>query len=202
LLQVFAKAKTAKKEGEQKKGFMSFLTEKVTSVQAAIGKPEEIDNWFEEQKTYLNTLETQLHQLLNRASVISSHSRAISTSWASLGQASNALQSCELDQDKVLATFYGKLTEVSNQVSALEKELAENETEYFEDSMKDYIRIIGATKDVLSNRSTDLWHYQQATKSREGQADKLEKGRGTSKEASLADQLREVGDIPFSDVRY
>lgn len=202
---------------QQKKGgfsgFMSFISDKVNTVQAAIGKAEEVDPFFEQQKLYLQGLENALHQLLNRSGTVTkkgrgTHSPAtpspsgadltkflsyaeLNAAWTDFAASSAALAQVEADHDKVLHTVYSKLTEVANQISALEKELAENEVEYFEDSLRDYIRIISAAKDVLGNRSHDLLLYQQATKNREARADKLEKSRGTSKESQFADELRD-----------
>jgi len=58
--------------------------------------------------------------------------------------------------------------------------------------LKDYIRIIGAAKDLLSNRSHDLWLYQSATKSREAKQEKVEKVRGTPKEGPAVEEVRDV----------
>lgn len=181
---------------QQKKGgfsgFMSFISDKVNTVQAAIGKAEEVDPFFEQQKLYLQGLENALHQLLNRSGTVTKKGRELNAAWTDFAASSAALAQVEADHDKVLHTVYSKLTEVANQISALEKELAENEVEYFEDSLRDYIRIITAAKDVLGNRSHDLLLYQQATKNREARADKLEKSRGTSKESQFADELRDA----------
>lgn len=182
-------AKDEKKGGFS--GFMSFISDKVTTVQAAIGKSEEVDPWFEQQKIYLQSLENALHQLLNRSGIVTKKGRELNTAWTDFASSSAGLAQVEADHDKILNTFYNKLTEVANQISALEKELAENEVEYFEDSMRDYIRIISSAKDVLANRSHDLFLYQSATKTREARADKLEKSRGTPKESQFADELRD-----------
>jgi sorting nexin-1/2 len=182
-------AKDEKKGGFS--GFMSFISDKVTTVQAAIGKAEEVDPWFEQQKVYMQSLENSLHQLLNRSGIVTKKGRELNQAWTDFAASSAALAQVEADHDKILNIFYSKLTEVANQISALEKELAENEVEYFEDSMRDYIRIISSAKDVLSNRTHDLFLYQSATKNREARADKLEKSRGTPKESQFADELRD-----------
>ena len=44
-------------------------------MQAAVGKAEEVDAWFDNQKTYLNNLDSNLQTLLAKASRITAAER-------------------------------------------------------------------------------------------------------------------------------
>jgi len=68
-------AKPRAAQNKPAKGFFAFVTEKVTAVQAAVGKAEEVDAWFDNQRTYLTTLDTQLQGLLAKASRVTNAER-------------------------------------------------------------------------------------------------------------------------------
>jgi sorting nexin-1/2 len=161
--------------GEGKKSFFSGLMDKVTSVQQSLGTANEVDEWFDQQRRYWQTIENNIGLLLSRASAISKRHRELGQSWVELANITTTLASNESPTDELLSSYYQKLAEITNQLSSLETELSENQSSYFEDSLKDWIRVINAAHEVLDNRLADLLAYQNATKTREAKQEKLNK---------------------------
>lgn len=157
------------------KGFLSGILDKVSSVQQSLGTANEVDEWFDQQRRYWQTIENNITLLLSRAMAISKRHRELGQSWMELSAISSTLASNESPTDALLSKYYQKLSEVTGQLCSLETELSENQTSYFEDSIKDWIRVINAAHEVLDNRLSDLLAYQNATRSRESKQEKLNK---------------------------
>jgi len=101
---------------------------------------------------------------------------------------------CELGQDDVLANFWSKLSEILNQMALLTDELVQGETDSFEDQIKDYVRLVGACKDLVENRNFALLEFQ----TRQGEAtlasEKLQKAQGTPKASMLAAEAMDANE--------
>lgn len=158
-----------------KKSFFSGILDKVSSVQQSLGTANEVDEWFEQQRRYWQTIENNIGLLLSRSASISKRHRELSQAWMELSSISTTLSGNETPTDELLSGYHAKLAEVTSQLSALESEMSENQTNYFEDSLKDWIRVINSAHEVLDNRTNDLLAYQNATKSRESKQEKLNK---------------------------
>jgi hypothetical protein len=177
---VLAQAKTAKTasatQTEAKpKSFFSGLMDKVTSVQNSLGTANEVDEWFDQQRRYWQTIENNIGLLLSRSTAISKRHRELGQNWMEMSQIASTLAGNESPTDELLSTYYQKLAEIVTQLSGLEQELADNQSNFFEDSIKDWIRVINSAHEVMDNRQQDLLLYQNATKSRESKQEKLNK---------------------------
>lgn len=157
------------------KGFFSGILDKVSSVQQSLGTANEVDEWFDQQRRYWQTIENNIGLLLSRSGSISKRHRELGQSWMEFSAIATTLSSNESPSDELLSTYHTKLAEVTSQLSSLETEMSENQTNYFEDSLKDWIRVINSAHEVLDNRQNDLLAYQNATKSRESKQEKLNK---------------------------
>lgn len=160
---------------EKSKSFFSSISEKFTSVQASIGKTEEVDEWFDQQKGYLLTLETQFQVLFNKSHVISNKGKDIARSWSDIGQTSSVLTSAESIHDKVLSKWFAKFSEITNQLSSYEREMADKQVDYFEDVLKDYLRLMESIKETFNNRNIELYQYQSSSRARSAKEEKLHK---------------------------
>ena len=157
------------------KGFFSGLMDKVTSVQQSLGTANEVDEWFDQQRRYWQTIENNIGLLLSRSAAISKRHKELGQSWMELSAISSTLASNESPTDALLSAYEQKLSEITSQLSSLESELSDNQTNYFEDSLKDWIRVINSAHEVLDNRLADLLAYQNATKTRDAKQEKLNK---------------------------
>lgn len=169
------------KEVKTSKGFFSSVAQKFTSVQVSIGKPDEVDEWFDQQKGYLQTLEDQYQVLLNKSVAITKKGKDVSYAWSDIGQTSSVLTTVEAIHDKELSKWFDKFSEIANQLSGSERELADNQIDNFEDILSDYLRLMTSIKETLNNRNIALYHYQSAVKTRESKHEKMHKNPDDAK---------------------
>jgi len=181
--------KTEEPKPQKKKGFFSSITEKVTTI---AGVAVEIDQWFSDMKEYLKGLETQLQLFHTKASVATKKRKEFVQIWKELAEAANDYANVETEKDKVLHNLFDKLGEISNQISALQKETVEQEVTDFEFSIKDYIRITGAVKEMLLNRDLALLKFQNAEKNLEQKKQKHEKNTSASKASGIQAEVSEA----------
>lgn len=99
---------------------------------------------------------------------------------------------CEVGHDEGLAEFWGKLSEILNQMATLTDELAHGETDLFEDQVKDYIRLVGACKDLMENRNVALLELQTCKADLALKSDRRTKNQGSSKTSTLAADLQDA----------
>eukprot|EP01121_Diplochlamys_sp_Union-15-3_P014888 TRINITY_DN4814_c0_g1_i12.p1 TRINITY_DN4814_c0_g1~~TRINITY_DN4814_c0_g1_i12.p1 ORF type:complete len:358 (+),score=74.21 TRINITY_DN4814_c0_g1_i12:37-1110(+) len=147
------KSEMDQKAVPKKKGFFSSLTDKVTTMTSAA--PVEIDEWFTDTKEYLKGLETQLHTLHTKTTIMTKKRRDFAQIWEDLSLAAVEYSKSEADKDSNLNKLFSKFTEVTHQLSNLNMETVDNEIIHFEFSIKDYTRITTAVK-VSSNLNSPL----------------------------------------------
>jgi len=163
-----------KEEPKQKKSFISFVTQSVSTV-TNIGTSKEIDPWFDSNRSYFNALDQNIQNILNRSSQLSKKHKEMSQLWTDLALGASLTSTTEVESDKLLSSYWDRLAVTSNQISQLARELGDTQISSFEDNLKDYVRLIEAVKDMLNNRSHLLYVYQSMTKSLEQKKEKTTK---------------------------
>lgn len=177
---VLANAKNAKpqqpaQDPAKPKSFFSGLLDKVASVQSSLGTANEVDDWFDQQRRYWQTIENNLGLLHARANAVSKRHRELGQNWMELSQICSTLASNESPSDALMSRYHQKLSEITTQLTTVEQDLADNQTSFFEDALRDWIRVINSAHEVMDNRSQDLLLYQSATRMRESKQEKLNK---------------------------
>lgn len=173
--------KEVPKPVEEKKqtGFFSSLVG--NSFSGGFTSQNEPDQWFDAKKNYIIALENQLNALAKSANMLVKKQKELSQVYVDFGLSSSLLASTESDHSAWVSNSFGKLAEMSAQVSNLHESLVDNETVYFEDSIRDYVRIIGAAKEMLAVRNEKLVAYQNISKQLEDKKQKLAKTHGNTK---------------------
>lgn len=199
---VFVQVKSGKDINVPTKGFFSSLLDKVTNVQASVGVPNEVDLWFDNQNEYWKTIQNNLALLLNRSSAISKEYRQIYQIWNEFSLICNSSSSIENSADPLLSKYFKKLSEITTRVSDLNLSVSNDQTDYFDDTLRDWIRVIDAIFEILSNRKQDLWLYQSAIKTKESKQEsynkkpseklKTELNDAELKESSSKDQFENI----------
>eukprot|EP01121_Diplochlamys_sp_Union-15-3_P014892 TRINITY_DN4814_c0_g1_i19.p1 TRINITY_DN4814_c0_g1~~TRINITY_DN4814_c0_g1_i19.p1 ORF type:complete len:470 (+),score=97.46 TRINITY_DN4814_c0_g1_i19:37-1446(+) len=184
------KSEAEQKAVPKKKGFFSSLTDKVTTMTSAA--PVEIDEWFTDTKEYLKGLETQLHTLHTKTTIMTKKRRDFAQIWEDLSLAAVEYSKSEADKDSNLNKLFSKFTEVTHQLSNLNMETVDNEIIHFEFSIKDYTRITTAVKDLLTNRDSTLLKCQIAEKNYEQKKQKSDKNTSTSKANAFQTEVTEA----------
>jgi len=88
---------------------------------------------------------------------------------------SSALAHAELESSKPLSVSLNRLADAHSQMNALTREYAAGTKITFEDTLRDYIRLIGSVKVMLSHRLEKLAAYQEALSNCKAKKDRLEK---------------------------
>jgi len=116
------------------------------------------------------------------------------SSLSDFAHAASLACGCEIGQDDALSDFWGKLSEILNQVASLTDELVHGETEMFEDQVKDYVRLVGACKDLMENRSAVLLELQTCQADATLKSERLQKAQGTPRAPTLDTFLQNAND--------
>jgi hypothetical protein len=88
------------------------------------------------------------------------------------GTVCSLLSSSEADHDQYVSNNFQKLSEISQQISTLDDKRINNEILFFEDSIRDYLRILSSVKEMLDARNEKLSIYQNYSKQYESKEEK------------------------------
>jgi len=140
----------------------------------------EPDQWFDAKRNYINALDSHLNSIVKSINQISKKQKELSLAMTDFSLASSLLASSEADQDQWISNSFNRLSEITTQITVLDEKLVDDQTTSFEDNIRDYIRILGAVKEMLNVRTEKLTLYQNVTKQLETKKEKFEKVKATS----------------------
>jgi len=146
---------------------------------------KEVDPYFDQQRAYISNLDQHLQVLASRSGSNTRKKQEMVSSLSDFAHAASLACGCEIGQDDALSDFWGKLSEILNQIASLTDELVHGETELFEDQVKDYVRLVGACKDLMENRSATLLEFQTCQADAALKSERFQKAQGTSKASAL-----------------
>jgi len=159
---------------QQNPGLLSFLGTSISSQLSQNFTPQkEPDQWFDSYKNYVGSLETQLLSLERATNQLIRKQKELTQAFTEFGTVTSLLASTEADHDQKLSVGFQDLSELSNQVSILNEKLTDSESIYFEDVIRDYLRILSSVKEMLAARGEKLGVYQNQSKQLELKKDKL-----------------------------
>jgi len=133
---------------------------------------EEVDKWYEVRGAYLVQLENQLNAVARNSNALARKHKELTDLYVELSASCALVGDCEATADKQLAEGFNRLSGAFSASASLYKDLGDEETVHFEESVRDYVRYIGAVKDLLKRRSDLLGQYQSLVRQL---ADKREK---------------------------
>jgi len=100
--------------------------------------------------------------------------KELTQAFAEFGTVTSLLASTEAySHDEKLSVSFQDLSELSNQISQLNEKLTDSESIYFEDVVRDYLRILSSVKEMLAARSEKLAVYQNQSKQLDLKKDKV-----------------------------
>lgn len=129
---------------------------------------EETDEWFNEQKIYLDSLENALKGMVKSVSALSSQRKQMVQSTHDLAQVLTTLSGSSLSRS--LSTCFAGLAEVKRRALELEDAQAEADVRQLGTTMYEYERVVGSVRKAFKVR-IEVW----AKSAR--QADELRKTR-------------------------
>jgi len=178
---------------EKKSSFASFFGNSISSItsitQASISGVKEVDPWFEAKKNYLAQLEQQLTGLLKATSNLIKKRRETAQAFSDFGAALTLVSHVEADHDSMSSGLYSRLQQISDQRNDLYHEVATKEETFFEDAIKDYLRMLVAIKDMFADRHDLLMDLATSQRVLESKKEKLAKAK-----AKTAPLQQEVDD--------
>jgi len=158
----------------------SFLGSSIESISNLNTIQNEPDQWFDAKRNYINALDSHLNSIVKSINQISKKQKELSLAMTDFSLASSLLASSEADQDQWISNSFNRLSEITTQITVLDEKLVDDQTTSFEDNIRDYIRILGAVKEMLNVRTEKLTLYQNVTKQLETKKEKFEKVKATS----------------------
>lgn len=164
-------------KSQSSKGFISSI---FNIVSLPLANPTEIDEWFDQQVLYWQSVDNNFCILLSRSINLSKVHMKISQTWNEFLKICSNIASNEKDIDPVSSRTFRKYSEIATQLSSLESQLSENQIEFLDDNLKDWIRVIKSIREVFENRKQDLLDYQNATKAKQEKMEKLNKNPSSS----------------------
>uniref|UniRef100_A0A6B2L6P8 PX domain-containing protein n=1 Tax=Arcella intermedia TaxID=1963864 RepID=A0A6B2L6P8_9EUKA len=180
--------KAEEKKKEEKKGFFSAISAITAVVAGPSVEFKEVDPWYDSQKSYLNSLDIHLKILISKVNSNIKKREDIIVSLDEFSKAASLACGSEVGQDDALADFWGKFSDILLQMGNLSRELANGETDIFESQLRDYVRLVGASKELLDNRNASLLKLQTCQADASSKSEKVHKA--TKSKAALEAELQ------------
>jgi sorting nexin-1/2 len=175
---------------------VSFLGQGLSAVSSltssVVGGLKEIDQWFDAKKGYINALETHLIGLSRSTNQLIKRRRDLALGMADISSAASLVGSQEADNDSLISDSFIRIAQVAENIHILDESLCKHEGMYFEDALRDYIRTLGAVKDMLADRDVVLLEYQNATRNLETKRDRKTKVKNIERE--VEDAMKRVDE--------
>lgn len=185
-------------------GFGSFVSFLGHGIAAAAnltttgGTAREIDHWFDAKKNYVHALENQLIQLTRATNKLLQRRKELAAANSDFASAISIVGSTEAETDSYLSTSFIRIGQITDHIKDLCEQLFRNETTHFEEALKDYLRVLGAVKEMLADRDEVLLEYQNASRSLDTKKEKMEKDKArsssTKSQKELDDAQKKVED--------
>ncbi|KAI9480888.1 MAG: Vps5 C terminal like-domain-containing protein [Benjaminiella poitrasii] len=120
----------------------------------------EVDEWFESKKNQLDALEVQLKGLLKSVEGVIKQRRELGTATSDFGESMFPLASAELNRN--LSVHLMVLGEIQKKMKDLHEQQAQYDIITLENTIDEYIRIIGSIRIAFNARIKAYQTYQQA----------------------------------------
>nr|CAG8488611.1 5774_t:CDS:10 [Entrophospora candida] len=147
------------RRNEEPKGVLKSLGEAVSNV-TAFNKFTEMDDWFEGRKNQLDILESQLKTLLKSVELVVRQQKDLGGSAIEFGDSLFALSDVEVN--KPLANNLSTLGKLQQKIRELHIKQARQDVLTLENTIEEYIRIIGSIKVALNSRTKVYQNWQSA----------------------------------------
>ena len=167
--EAFAAAKEAANRSRKSKGFWQWASETQQSLThklgagagagAALREPTEEDAKFVEASKYIQGFEPQIQNVHKHTQGLIKRSREMANGLFEFGLAFTLLGQSEADS---LGNALTQLGHTADKLSVLAAEEAEKEALYFEEPVRDYVRMAAAVKQALDTRTSHQLAYEAA----------------------------------------
>lgn len=189
---------TIKKDQQQptngNSGILSFFGNSIENISSGFSDKPDPDQWFDAKKNYVTGLENQLTALEKVVNNLLKKRREYGQAIKELGLCTSLVASAEADHDSETSGAFDRLSDMTSVLASLETQRADEEALYFEEPIKDYIRMLGAVKEMLQVRTDKLTHFQTLSKQLEQKKEKQEKKANPKAEKEIEELQKKVSD--------
>ncbi|KAI9255970.1 Vps5 C terminal like-domain-containing protein [Sporodiniella umbellata] len=194
----------------EKMSFMRSFGETLSNAATSpFSKFVEVDDWFASKRSQLDALEAQLKGLLKSVEGVVKQRKEVGSATAEFGESMFPLASAELDHN--LSTHLKVLGEIQKKMKQIHQDQAQYDIITLENTIDEYIRIIGSIRISFHARVKAYQAYQQADselqrktalfdKTKAQQKNKPEKMAAFQQEINEARQKVEDLEQEFQDV--
>ncbi|GAA5815864.1 hypothetical protein MFLAVUS_009381 [Mucor flavus] len=152
------------RRAEPESSKMSFMRSFGETISNAATSPftkfVEVDEWFESKKNQLDALEAQLKGLLKSVESVVKQRKELGSATSDFGESMFPLASAELN--RTLSTHLMVLGEIQKKMKELHEQQAQYDIITLENTIDEYIRIIGSIRIAFNARVKVYQAYQQA----------------------------------------
>lgn len=176
-------------------GVMRLFNKMGETVNKITYKMDENDPWFEDKITEVENLDMHMQKLHAAIKALVGHRRELAALTGGVAKSAAMLSTCE--EHTGLSRALSQLADVEEKVELLRSEQANSDLYILSETIRDYIGLFGAIKEVFHERVKVFQNWQHAqmqlTKKRENKA-KLELAGRNEK---LDQAQREVEEVSF-----
>ncbi|RUS27806.1 Vps5 C terminal like-domain-containing protein [Jimgerdemannia flammicorona] len=176
-----------------KGGFIKSIGETITNATTApFVKPAEVDEWFDQRRGQLDALESQLRALMRSVEAVVKQRKDLGAASTEFGESMLSLASAELN--KPLANHLTVLGNLQKRIKELHDKQAQQDILTLENTVDEYIRIIGSIKIAFGARTKSYQVWQNADYDLQRKRANLEKARvqGKTRQDRLAQMQQEI----------
>lgn len=179
-------------------GVMRLFNKMGETVNKITYKMDENDPWFEDKITEVENLDMHMQKLHAAIKALVGHRRELAALTGGVAKSAAMLSTCE--EHTGLSRALSQLADVEEKVELLRSEQANSDLYILSETIRDYIGLFGAIKEVFHERVKVFQNWQHAqmqlTKKRENKA-KLELAGRNEKLDQAQREVEEVSLNPF-----
>lgn len=180
-------------------GVMRLFNKMGETVNKITYKMDENDPWFEDKITEVENLDMHMQKLHAAIKALVGHRRELAALTGGVAKSAAMLSTCE--EHTGLSRALSQLADVEEKVELLRSEQANSDLYILSETIRDYIGLFGAIKEVFHERVKVFQNWQHAqmqlTKKRENKA-KLELAGRNEKLDQAQREVEEVSSFFFS----
>ncbi|KAG9293332.1 hypothetical protein G9A89_007578 [Geosiphon pyriformis] len=186
----------------ESKGVLRSLSDAMSSA-TAFNKFTETDEWFETRRNQLDILESQLKALVKSVEAIVKQRKDLGGATKEFGESMLTLACAEYEKNKLVASNLTLLGDLQHKIKDLHELQAQRDVITLENTVEEYIRLIGSIKVTFNSRAKcyNTWqnviyelHKKKANYERIKTQGRLRQDKLTLMLADIVESERKVED--------
>lgn len=150
------------------KGFFDYVTDITSTVTTAVAGPKEREKTKDDITcdnivAYADNLEASVTAVHKHITVLTKKTKEIANAWFDFGFSCTLLGQYETEQEEPqLGNAFAKLGNCADRLSVLLTQTVDSQIVHFQEPVGDFLRILGAVKDMMKTRNNALLQYQNS----------------------------------------